>query len=231
MKSKLLLYLLIICNSNLWAQASFPSADSAINYLSDSWTWTQSIGGIAGATITPSISGYTRVLVITKINGSQDSILYQVYHNGSLIMDSRGRVTFGSSTFGNCWQMHVNYQSIGTLTISMYEADPVNMTITNNCADCTMDYYTRQSPATGLGDIQNRWSPAVYPNPVRNMLQFRTGSGNIVKRAALSDMYGREYAIDLNEDQSINTSGLAPGLYIARFEINKKFHCIRFVKE
>lgn len=231
MKSKLLLYLLIICNGNLQAQASFPSADSVINYLNDSWNWTQSIGGITGGTVTPSTSGYTRALVITRINGSQDSIRYQLYHNGSLIMDRRGRVTFGPSTIGNCWQLNVNYQPMFTFTISVYEADPVNMAITNNCADCTMDHYTRQSPSTGLEDFQNRWAPTVYPNPVRNILQFQTGSGNIVKRAALSDMNGREYAIVFNDDQSINTSGLEPGLYIIRFEINKKFHCIRFVKE
>jgi photosystem II stability/assembly factor-like uncharacterized protein len=71
----------------------------------------------------------------------------------------------------------------------------------------------------------------VYPNPVRNKLILKTADSNPVDRVWIYDMNGRLLISLLNpQDNSIDLTGIQPGIYVLKTEITNNFYTERIVK-
>lgn len=71
----------------------------------------------------------------------------------------------------------------------------------------------------------------VYPNPVKNKLLVETADSNPVDRLWIYEMNGRLLYYQSNpQDNSVDISGIQPGMYILKTEYRNNFYTERIIK-
>ena len=128
--------------------------------------------------------------------------------------------------------------SHGFVTYMIKPAGSVGLgSVINNQANIYFDFNspiitntatTTVQEAMGTGEFDGG-SVKVYPNPVTDRLAIQT-SGEIVLQAGIYDLNGR-LCINSANANTVDTSALAPGMYLAKITTEKGTSTLRVVKK
>jgi len=197
---------------------------------------TSSLGGGAGATFfdgnnvgQPSIDGY----LITETLAAPISLPAPSANVNTTV------VTFtvnGNPTSGELILL-ANDSALATTVTPLQafmQADTTN--------DGTVNYSNRINSASGLSGTTNISfatlstedsifsNVAIYPNPVKNVLNIK-GLDNTIKSATIFNLTGQRVISQTENLNEINTSSLTPGVYFLNLETQTASKTIKIVKE
>lgn len=227
MRTCLILCVLVFSSPAIKAQPSFPSADSAASYLIGSWSWTRSIGGIAGMTLTPGSVGYTRTLIISPINGSPDSVECKTYTNSTVQSVVRSKLTFTvTSVLGTGWTFKIQ----PLVSHVIYSAGTTTMQILPDFSDSYNEYFERLPTSTGLAELTKNEGIYVYPSPVTDYLHIQLTANLSILRSELISASGQSWSLVPDCNSAFDTTDLTPGVYVLRVTTDRSVYTTRFVK-
>lgn len=227
MRTCLILCVLVFSSPAIKAQASFPSADSAASYLTGSWSWTRSIGGIAGLTLTPGSVGYTRTLIISAVSGSPDSIECKTYTNSTVQSVVRCKLTFTpTSVAGPSW----TFKTHPIVSCAIYSASTTTMQILADVSDAYNEYFERSPTNTGLADLTKDKGIYVYPNPAHDHLHIQSTANLSILRSEFISAAGQSRSLVPDCNSAFDTTDLTPGVYVLRVTTDRSVYTTRFVK-
>lgn len=81
---------------------------------------------------------------------------------------------------------------------------------------------------SGFDDEKQAHGPSIYPNPVKNMLNIK--SGDAISRVEVFTIDGRRLYEQSGKQKTIDVSRFSPGVYSIRVHHNKSISTARFVK-
>ncbi|MCC6369490.1 MAG: T9SS type A sorting domain-containing protein [Bacteroidia bacterium] len=221
----LLLFLAFYTKS--FSQVQLQNVDSVKNYLSGTWEWYKSCGGIAGFCYTPASPGYTtQALKFSKVPGSADSIDYSSYQAGNLVASGRARITYSTSGSAGIWNVEsVQFLAVSSIKykLSVLIAKPDSVWLRESCSDCfTRQYKRSANQSLGINkNFENALRVEVYPNPVINKLQFNLPTDLTIKSLVIYNFMGQKSSQNLNPNAPVNLAPFSPGVYFIEIETNK----------
>jgi hypothetical protein len=211
------------------ANTSFPVEVSIYNYVGAFPSGTATILGASNVQLTAASTGTIvdtgTALTATVTAGS--TFVVEVYHNGDV--DPPQAFYMGTNASNQTGPSYLASETCGILTPT---ATGTGGLAAFSTARWVMSV-TGVNATLGLTEVLNSAQLQIYPNPVKDVLNFKLSDGLKVESVEIYDIAGKQVNYkNSNLASSIDIAGLAKGNYILRVKANDgKVHIQKIIKE
>ena len=230
MKVKTLLIALMVLTGLVPVVSSdtLPGIDSVNNVMAGKWIWKFCYGGFTGICSDNPGPGNQRSVVFS--NTDNDSVLFEVYKNDTLILSGTTIFHYRSTTFSGHWTIDLDVvhgePDLGLEYYIIRKIDSNNIEFLQPCMDCFYYAYGKEGVTTDVSGLNNKGNLFVYPNPVEG--KIFVSSSDIITGLDIIDLTGKTVFSSKympgSKKVNVDISVISKGIYfIKTYSYNKSY--------